>query len=56
MWEGELIYWEKKKKQGQAQWEQVGWIYSDEVPRSSEVVGWSKGGGIKNRDGEDFGG
>ena len=29
----------KKKKQGRSWWGQVGWIYSDEVPRSSEEVG-----------------
>ena len=37
----------KKKKQGRVRWGQVGWIYYDEVPRSSEEVGWSKGRGIK---------
>ena len=37
----------KKKKQSRIWWGQVGWIYSDEVPRSSEEVCWSKGGGIK---------
>ena len=35
-------------------WGQVGWIYSDELPRSSEEVGWSKSGGYKNWDGEDL--
>ena len=39
----------KKKKPGRARWGQVGLIYSDEVPRSSEV-----GAGV--RDGEDLGG
>ena len=44
-----------RKKQGRAQWGQVAWIYSDEVPISSEKVGWSKGWSIKNRDEENLG-
>ena len=42
----------KTKKQSRTRWGQVAWIYSDEVPRSSEKVGWSKGWSIKNRNGK----
>ena len=37
----------KKDKAGSGSVRTAGWIYSDEVPRSSEEVGWSKGEGIK---------
>ena len=42
----------KEKKQGRTLCGQVAWIYSDEIPRSSEKVDWNKGWDIKNREGK----